>query len=91
MIFDGLVDGVLGNVIGGSTGTAIQMGMFILFMLLVVVLLAARLDFISAILIVSPGILVAAFGGALPSPVTGIIVLFLAFVWGGIILSLFSQ
>jgi hypothetical protein len=81
-------DSVIGNIIGGSGSTPVWMAALIIIMLCVIVLLAARIGFEVAIMIVAPGIIIASFAGLIPMVGFGVIVLLLAVFWAGIILSL---
>ena len=61
-----LLGPVLGNVVGGGASQPVLVGSLFLITILVVLLLAARLDLSLALVIVSPAIIVASFGGLLP-------------------------
>lgn len=80
-------DSVMGNIIGGSGSQAIWIAALIILMLLVIVLLAARLGFDVAMIIVAPGVIIASFAGILPPMSFGIIVILLAVFWAGIVLA----
>jgi len=80
---DFLVDGFVKNVVGGSSSNSFQVGMLIFLVVIGLLMLAARIDLEYVLLILSPGIIGAAFAGVLPAATLGIIILFL-----GIILAL---
>lgn len=81
-------NGVAGQIVGGTTSQAVSMASLFFIVILVAILVAARLDLEMALIIVSPGILVASFVGII-SPVSfGVMVLLLGLFWAGIILAL---
>lgn len=81
-------DSVLGNLIGGSGSTPIWVAGLVILMLLVIVLLTARVGFDVALIIVTPGVIVASFAGYLPMMSFGVIVILLAITWAAIISAL---
>lgn len=81
-------DSIMGNIIGGSGSTPVWIASLIILMILVVVLLAARVGFDVAMIIVAPGIIIASFAGLLPPISFGIIIILLAVFWAGIILAM---
>lgn len=85
---DSLMDPILGNIIGGTAGQAVLMGTLFVITILVVLLLAARIDLELALIIVSPAIIVASFSGLLPPLAFGVVVLLLALFFAGIILAI---
>ena len=81
-------DSVMGNIIGGSGATPVWITALIIIMLCVAVLLAARVGFDVAMIIVAPGIIIASFAGLIPMLGFGIIVILLAVFWTGILLAM---
>lgn len=80
-------EGLTGNIVGGVGTQSVVMATLFLIVILVVLLLAARLELEVALMIVSPGILVASFAGLLPPLTFGVIVLCLALFWSGVIMA----
>lgn len=85
---DAIIDPILGNVIGGSAAQAVLMGSLFLISILVVLLLAARIDLEIALLIVSPAIIVASFANLLPPLAFGVMVFLIALFFAGIIMAI---
>ncbi len=81
-------NGVAGQIVGGTTTQAFTMATLFFIVILVALLIAARLDLEMALIIVSPGILVASFVNLIPPLGFGVIVLLLGLFWAGIILAL---
>lgn len=86
-VFDTFWNSVMGNIIGGSGSTPVWIAGLVILMLCVIVLLAARVGFDVAMIIVAPGIIIASFAGLLPMLSFGVIVILLAVFWAGIILT----
>lgn len=82
------LDPILGNIIGGTATQAVTMGSLFLITILVVLLLAARVELELALIIISPAVIVASFAGLLPPLAFGIVVLLIALFFAGIILAL---
>lgn len=89
--FDELTNDIMVNIIGGSAAQAVTMGSLFIMTILVVMLLASRVDLSVAFVIISPAIIVASFSGLLPPLSFGIVVLVLAFFFSGIILAITSR
>lgn len=85
---ESFMDPVLGNIVGGTAVQAVTMGSLFLITILVVLLLAARVDLELALIIVSPAVIVASFSGLLPPLAFGVVVFLLAVFFAGIILAL---
>lgn len=81
-------NGVAGQIVGGTTTQAVSMASLFFIVILVAILIAARLDLEMALIVVSPGILVASFVGIIPPLGFGIVVFILGVFWAGIILAL---
>jgi len=82
------MDPVLGNIIGGTAAQAITMGSLFLLTILVVLLLASRIDLELALIIISPAVIAASFAGLLPPLAFGVIVLLLGIFFAAIIMAL---
>lgn len=83
-----LMDPVLGNIFGGTAAQAVTMGSLFIITILVMLLLAARIDLEYAFIIVSPAIIVASFAGLLPPLAFGVIVLLLALFFTAVIIAI---
>lgn len=85
---DEFIASVAGNVIGGTSSASIELTVLFIISILVTVLLAARLELDLALVIVSPGIILASYVGILPPLAFGVVVLLLGILWAGLIMLL---
>jgi len=89
MVFDGVFGDVLGGLVGGGSAFSVPIAALFGLTILVVILLAARIDPSLAFVIVSPAIILASVSGLIPASVFGVMVVILGLIFTGILLSLF--
>lgn len=89
MVFEGFFGDVLSGVVGGGASFSVPIAALFGLTILVVILLASRLDPALAFVIVSPAIVLASLSGMLPASLFGVAVIILGLLFAGVLLSLF--